>query len=291
MNQPFVPYSVAVVTPFDADGTLREAPVRDNLERLAGLGVPAFLVSGSTGEQHSMSVDEKIALYRWSVRAAGGRPVYAGVAALNTAHAVVLARGAEAAGAQGILLGFPPYLRLTALDARHYVRQVAASTALPIMVYNNPLRTAFDLVPEALEAVAGENPTVRAVKETGDPTRARSIRATLGPDFGVFSGSDRFIADHWSQGYTGLTSVAGNLWAAEMGAVVAALVAGRESEARGAVESLASRLQTVVEAQLPASLKFGLRTLGLPGGWCREPLGHLDPGVEAAIRDALTTSR
>jgi len=287
MSNPFLPYSVAVVTPFEADGTLAEAPVRAHLERLAGLGVPAFLVSGSTGEQHSMSVDEKVRLYGWAMKAAAGRPVYAGVAALNTAHAVALARGAEAAGAQGLLLGFPPYLRLTALDARHYAGRVAASTGLPIMVYNNPLRTAFDLTPATLDAIAAEHPTVKAIKETGDPTRAKTIRAALGADFGVFSGSDRAFVDHWDQGYTGLTSVAGNLWPAEMAQVVADLVAGRPDRARATVSALAPALQVVVETHLPASLKLGLRTLGLPGGWCRDPLGHLAPEVEAAIEAAL----
>lgn len=281
----FSRYSVAVVTPFERDGGLNEGPVRAHLDRLAGLGVPAFLVAGSTGEQHSMTVEEKSKLYRWAV--AGSVPVYAGVAAVRTSDAVTLARAAEAAGAQGILLGFPPYVRLTDLDARAYVRAVAAATALPLMLYNNPLRTAFDLLPATLFALADEIPSVQAVKETGDPSRARAIREALGNDFGIFSGSDRSIVDHWALGYNGLTSVAGNLWALEMGWVVEALAAGKVDRARTLLESLTPALRTVIETQLPSSLKFGLRTLGLPGGWCREPLGHLDRGIEADIQAVL----
>lgn len=285
MKTPFSRYCVAVVTPFGSDGSLTEGPVRAHLDRLAGWGVPAFLVAGSTGEQHSMTVEERALLYRWA--AAGRVPVYAGVAAVRTGDAVVLAQAAEAAGAEGILLGFPPYVRLTDLDARAYVGAVASATGLPLMLYNNPLRTAFDLQPATLAAVAEANPTVRAIKETGDPTRAAAILELLGPDFGVFSGSDRAFADHWSLGYTGLTSVAGNLWPAEMAAVVEALAAGEADRARGLLATLP--LRAVVEAHLPASLKFALRSRGLPGGWCRAPLGHLAPEVEAGILSALAS--
>lgn len=288
MKPTFSPYSVAMVTPFDADGSLSEGPVRAVVERLVGEGVPALLVSGSTGEQHSMTVDERAALYRWTVEAAGPIPVYAGVAAVRTGDAVRLARAAADAGAAGILLGFPPYLRITTLDARAYAGAVCRATDLPVMVYNNPLRTAFDLVPEALEALVADSKTVVAVKETGDPTRANEIKKRLGTGFQVFSGHDRSVADHWALGYDGLTSVAGNLWPREMALIVADLVAGRGGEARKRLESLP--LGGVIEAQLPASLKLALRLQGLPGGWCREPLGHLAPEVEHNIERLLSSS-
>lgn len=235
-----------------------------------------------------MSPDEKARLFRWAAR--GSVPFYAGVAAVRTQDAVALARSAEAAGAQGLLVGFPPYVRLTPGDARAYLKAVCQASGLPVMLYNNPLRTAFDLVPSLLEVLVDENPTVRAVKETGDASRAPHLKATLGGDFFLFSGSDRSIADHWDLGYDGLTSVAGNLWATEMSTIVADLEAGRGTEARSRLEELTPALQTVVEPHLPASLKYGLRALGLPGGWCREPLGHLEAGVEAGIRAALATS-
>jgi 4-hydroxy-tetrahydrodipicolinate synthase len=177
---------------------------------------------------------------------------------------------------------------MTGLDAQEYASEVCGATDLPVMVYNNPLRTAFDLGTDGLEALATRNPTVRAVKEAGDPNRAGETKKRLGTGFQVFSGHDRAFADHWALGYDGLTSVAGNLWPREMGAVVTALAGGRPDEARTRLAGLP--LQAVIEVQLPASLKLALRLRSLPGGWCRQPLGHLEPGAERELARQLAGS-
>jgi len=286
MPCPFLPYSVALVTPFDRDGSLKRRPVEALVDRVVAGGAPALLVSGSTGEQHSMTVDERARLVRWVVRATSV-PVYAGVAAVRTADAVALARKAASAGAAGLMVGFPPYVRLGTPDALAYLDRVVGATDLPVLIYNNPLRTAFDLSVDAMAEARDRNPRIAAVKQAGDPDRAPEIRRRLGPDFGVYSGSDRQVAAHWRRGYTGLTSIAGNLWTGEMGAVVEALVRGDFAGAEALLAPRADALATVVETQLPATLKHGLRFLGLPGGWCREPLGHLAPETERAVEAAL----
>jgi 4-hydroxy-tetrahydrodipicolinate synthase len=213
--------------------------------------------------------------------------VYAGVAAVRTSDAVTLAKAAEQAGARGILLGFPPYLRLTALDAQSYVKRVCEVTKLPLILYNNPIRTAFDLQPETLEVLVQKHPTIRALKEGGDPARASRIKSLLGKDFQILSGHDRTIAADWARGYDGLTSIAGNLWPREMAAVVEALDKGRTVEASALLAPLAPRIAAVVEPQVPSSVKYALRLNGLPGGWCREPLGHLGPELQQRVEAAL----
>jgi 4-hydroxy-tetrahydrodipicolinate synthase len=289
MAHPFSPFCVALVTPFTAEGELAEGPVRTLVAHLKTQGVGAFLVSGSTGEQHSMTLEERSRLYRWVVDEADpGVPVYAGVAAVRTADAVFLAHAAEKAGVKGVMVGFPPYVKLTALDAQAYVDRVCGATGLPAIIYNNPLRTAFDLLPETLEAMVLQNPTIKAVKETGDPTRASRIKAILGKDFQIFSGNDRTIVAAWSRGFDGLTSVAGNLWPRELASVVEALEKGRTVEASSLLAPLAPLVASVIEPQIPGSLKYGMRFLGLPGGWCREPLGHLGPDLEQRIEKALS---
>ncbi len=288
-SRPFGPYCVALVTPFTNEGELMEKAVKGLVGHLKSEGVPAFLVSGSTGEQHSMTVDERTNLYRWAVQEAGPLAVYAGVAAVRTSDAETLAKAAEKAGARGILLGFPPYVRLTAYDARAYVARVCAVTKLPLILYNNPLRTAFDLTPETLEVLVQDHPSIKALKEGGDAARASRIKGLLGKDFQIFSGHDRTIAADWARGFDGLTSIAGNLWPREMAAVVEALDRGRTVDASALLAPLAPQIAAVVEPQVPGSVKYALRFRGLPGGWCREPLGHLGPELEQRIESALGT--
>ena len=285
MNKSFSPYTVAMVTPFEEDGRLGETSVRALTRYLVETGVPALLVSGSTGEQHSMTVEEKAQLYAWTAKAAV--PVYAGVAAVRTSDAVRLAQAAERAGCAGIMLGFPPYVRLTALDALEYIRRVGAATPLPLLLYNNPLRTAFDLLPETLLQAVVEVPTVQAVKEAGDASRAAIYRQSLGDGFQVFSGGDRLIAESWAKGYNGLTSIAGNLWPREVAAIVEALASGDRARGEAFLKPLAPLFEAVIEPQLPSTLKYAMRLRGLPGGWCREPLGHLGTELERRVEAAL----
>jgi 4-hydroxy-tetrahydrodipicolinate synthase len=266
---------------------LTEQAVKGLIGHLKSQGVPAFLISGSTGEQHSMTVEERTNLYKWAVQEAGAVAVYAGVAAVRTSDAETLAKAAEKAGARGILLGFPPYVRLTAHDARSYVARICSVTKLPIILYNNPLRTAFDLVPETLEAMVQEHSSIRALKEGGDPARASRVKVLLGKEFQIFSGHDRTIAADWARGFDGLTSIAGNLWPREMAAVVEALDKGRTVDASALLAPLAPQIATIVEPQVPGSLKYALRLRSLPGGWCREPLGHLGPDLEQRIEAVL----
>lgn len=287
MKTPFLPFSAALVTPFLEDGSLAEAPVRDLVGLLKAEGIPAFLVSGSTGEQHSMTVDERCQLYAWAAAEAGQIPVYAGVAAVRTDDAVRLAAGAARAGARGLMLGFPPYLRPTFDDVRGYVRAVCSAAALPVLVYNNPARTGFDLLPDQLAVLAAENPSIRAVKEAGGLDRAAAHRKNLGHEFGIFAGNDRTAAEAWDAGFDGLTSIAANLWPRQMAGVAADLTSGRVAAAGRTLGTWAEALKTVVEVQLPASLKFALRLAGRPGGWCRQPLGHLGADREQAIRNLL----
>lgn len=290
-SRTFRSYCVALVTPFNAEGELTEDSVRRLVAHLKTHGVTSFLVSGSTGEQHSMTIEEKTLLYRWVVDEAGpALPVYAGVAAVRTSDAERLAKAAEAAGARGLLVGFPPYVRLTPFDAQTYAGRVCAASGLPVMLYNNPARTAFDLQPETLESLVRDHPAIKAIKETGDPARASRIKSLLGKDFQIFSGNDRTIVADWSRGFDGLTSVAGNLWPQEMASVVEALEKGRLVEASSLLAPLTPLLAAVIEPQNPGSLKHAMRFRNLPGGWCREPLGHLGRDLEQRIEGALGTS-
>ncbi|MGO4372206.1 dihydrodipicolinate synthase family protein [Paenibacillus sp. MCAF20] len=133
-----LPYSVAMITPFDEDERIDENGVVGMLEYYEANHVPALLLSGSTGEQHSLSVEERIHLYRTVKGAARSNlPLYAGVAAVRTRDAVKLAVEAEQAGIDAIMLGFPPYVRPNQREAALYVESVCSATSLPIMLYNN----------------------------------------------------------------------------------------------------------------------------------------------------------
>lgn len=282
----FVPYSVAMVTPFTQTGNLDEAAIASLIDFYQTKKVPALLICGSTGEQHSMTVDERKMLYRL-IKQHSSRELqlYAGVAAVQTKDAAELAGAAEQAGMNGIMLGMPPYVRVSQEEAVAYIKKIAEVCSLPILLYNNPLRTAVDLHAETIAKIVKEVPQIVAVKETGDPNKARVIKQLTGEKADVFSGFDLEVPFHFSIGYDGLTSVIGNLFPEEMNAVVGQLLRGNKE----AAEQLLERVKPVAEAltsmSSPTGLKYAMRKLGIAGGYAREPLGY-EPvaGMEAIDR-------
>jgi 4-hydroxy-tetrahydrodipicolinate synthase len=150
--------SFAIVTPFDHSNAVNLVALKavvDHVIKGAGgkRGVGSIIVSGSTGEQHSLTTAEKSDLFRAVVVSSAGRmPVVAGVAAVTTAEAVRQALAAKGAGCDGVMLGLPPYLTLRDEEFTAYVRAVVQSLSteesadgsfspsIPVLLYNNSVR-------------------------------------------------------------------------------------------------------------------------------------------------------
>lgn len=287
MNPPhFLPYSVAMITPFTPEDAVDEAGIRRMVDYYTEHQVPALLVSGSTGEQHSLTVDERIRLYRAVKTAASALPLYAGVASIRTRDAVRLAKEAEEAGYAAIMLGFPPYVRPNQQEGAQYVQAVCAATSLPVMLYNNPLRTGFSLEPGTLIGLVEECPQITALKEAGSPDHVTLTKKRLAPGFQVLSGSDLTIADFFDKGYDGLTSVAGNLFPLEMGRIIGLLREGRQGEARELLAELQPRLTLGGRIGWVRVIRHCFAALGLIGASCREPLTPLTAEEQAELAGA-----
>lgn len=282
----FLPYSVAMITPYTREDAVDEAGIRRMAEYFREHQVPALLVSGSTGEQHSLTVDERIHLYRAVKAAAAALSLYAGVASIRTRDAVRLAKEAELAGYAAIMLGFPPYVRPNQQEATQYVQAVCAATSLPVMLYNNPLRTGFTLEPETLVRLAESCPQITALKEAGSPDHVSSTKRRLAPSFQVLSGSDLTIADSFHQGYDGLTSVVGNLFPREMGRIIGLLREGQQGKARVLLAELQPRLALAGRIGWVRVIRHRFAVLGLISASCREPLTPLTEEEQAELAGA-----
>ncbi|MCK9859512.1 dihydrodipicolinate synthase family protein [Paenibacillus sp. ATY16] len=284
----FSPYSVAIITPFRQDDTIDEQGIHQMVQYYVKQQVPALLVGGSTGEQHSLSLEERILLYQRTRQAApADTPLYAGVAAIRTRDAVRLATEAEKAGHAAIMLGFPPYVRPSQREAALYVEAVCSATALPVMLYNNPVRTGFNLEPQTLIALAKKFPQIKALKEAGNPDVVRGITEELGADFQVLSGIDATIADYFSKGYNGLTSVAGSLFPTEMKVIVTLLSSGQQAEALLNLAVIQPKLERLGSIGWVRVIRHQFAAEGIIAGGFREPLTPLTPEEEEAVRTVL----
>jgi 4-hydroxy-tetrahydrodipicolinate synthase len=162
--KPFQGLSAFPITPADEHGHVDTEAHRRLLERLCAAGVDSIGLLGSTGIYAYLTREERRRTVAAAVACVAGRtPVIVGVGALRTDQAQELAKDAEAAGADGLLLAPVSYTPLTQVECFEHFRAVAAATRLPICIYNNPGTTHFTFGRDLLERLAGIE-TIRAVK-------------------------------------------------------------------------------------------------------------------------------
>ena len=209
-SRPFGSVLTAMVTPFTPDGELDLAAAGAVVEHLLAHGNDGIVVSGTTGEAPTTSDAEKDALLREVVTVAGGRAtVLAGVGSNDTRHTVELARAAEAAGADGLLVVTPYYSKPPQAGIIQHFRTVADSTGLDVLVYDIPGRAAVPITTESLITL-GEHPRIVAVKDAkGDLFEAATVMSRTG--LAYYSGADELNLAHLTQGAAGAVSVVGHV--------------------------------------------------------------------------------
>ncbi len=168
-------------------------------------GVSGLVALGSLGEAATLTLEEKFAVIETLVAAVGGKvPVVAAISSLSTTDAVALAKAVEARGAQGLMI-LPPYVyKGDWSEMKAYVGAILEATALPAMLYNNPVAYGTDFTPEQIQELAKDYANLRAVKESStDVRRVTAIRALIGDRLSIFVGVDDAIVEGIAAGATG----------------------------------------------------------------------------------------
>ena len=269
---PFGRLMTAMITPMAPDGAVDY----DGAAALAAYLVEnmrneGLVVNGTTGEAPTTTDAEKARLIEVVRAAVGGRAsVIAGVGTNVTAHTIELARQAEQAGADGLLV-VTPYYNKPAQDAlaAHFTA-VADSTGLPMIIYDIPGRTAVAVQTDTLVRVA-EHPRIVAVKDAkGDLAATSQVLARS--DLAYYSGDDPMNLPLWSVGGVGAISVTGHVVGDRIFEMLEAFTAGRVAEARALHLSMLPVNTGLFRNQAAVLTKAAMDLLGLPGGGVRGPL-------------------
>lgn len=222
----------AITTCFDEDLCVNHAFMTRHVQWLLDNGCTGIIALGSLGEAATLTFGEKVPLLRNAVTAAGRAPVVAAVSALSTTEAYALAKAAEQAGCQGLMV-LPPYVyRGDWREMKAHVAAVFAATPLPCMLYNNPVAYGTDFLPEQIAELAAEHSNLAAVKESStDVRRVTAIRALTGDRLRIFVGVDDAIVEGVAAGAVGWVAGLVNAFPAESVALFEAAIAGRSEEA------------------------------------------------------------
>jgi len=263
----------AMVTPFDADGTVDLEGAATVASHLAASGSDGLVVAGTTGEGPVLSDDERVELFR-AVVGAVGVPVIASTGTNDTAHSVRLTEQAAACGVHGVLAVTPYYNRPSPAGLSAHFRAVAAATDLPVLLYDIPVRTGRRIGPRLTLELARDVPTIVGVKDsTGDVAGAALVVAESPGGFDVYCGDDPLALPFASIGGAGVVSVAAH-WAGRLLAeMLSCHRSGDVDRAMVINQHLAEsyRFESSDEFPNPVPAKAACRALGLPVGQCRLP--------------------
>lgn len=276
----------AMVTPFNADGSVNYEKAADLAEWLINNGSDGLVVAGSTGEAATMSAEEKLELFRVVVnRINKCVPVIAGTGSNNTADSVKMTKMAEAMGVDGALIVGPYYNKPTQEGFYQHFAAVAQSTGLPIIVYNVPGRTASNISPAIVARLAADFENIVAIKEAaGNVAQVAELYSVLPEEFTIYSGDDGLIIPFMSVGATGLISVLSNIGGGILQDVMQAYEDGRVREAA----KLNARMVPLANAMFietnPIPVKAAVTLVtGIDAGQPRLPLTPMEPANKAKM--------
>lgn len=283
----------AMVSPFDADLKLNTAAARKLARHLVEHGSDGLVVSGTTGESPTLSMEEKIELFRVVVDEVGGKAtVVAGTGSYSTADSIALTEAASKTGVDAVMLVCPYYNKPSQEGLYRHFRAVAGSTHLPVMLYNIPGRTGVNLLPATVARLAEEAPNITAIKEAaGSIDQATELCRILPDGFGVYSGDDSLTLPLLSIGGRGVVSVAAHLVGERMQEIINAFGAGNTALAANIHRRLFPLMRGLFMDTNPVPVKAALNFLGFGVGGTRLPLAGLDTEKAEQLKDLMRGSK
>lgn len=278
----------AMVTPFDKHGEVDYGRTSKLIEHLLDTGTDGLVVAGTTGESPTLTTREKVELFKYVVKEVNGKvPVLAGTGSNNTRASIELTREVESIGVDGIMLVVPYYNKPSQEGLYQHFSQIAASTSLPVMLYNIPGRSSVNMTPETIIRLSQVDNIVSVKEASGDLDAVSQIIEETGDDFSVYSGDDGMTLPILSIGGTGVVSVAAHVIGKDMRAMVQNFLDGNVTEAAGIHRRIVPVVKALFQAPSPSPVKEALNEINVPVGSVRLPLIPLPDEEKANLTQTL----
>lgn len=274
----------AMVTAFHEDGSVNVEGTVQIANYLLDNGSDGILVCGTTGENPTISADDKLALFKAVAESCAHKGAIIANVGSNTTKGSVefLKKVCAIPGISGLLAVVPYYNKPNAEGQYLHFKALAQASSLPILIYNIPGRTGKAMDVSTMARLHQEFPqTIVGVKESsGSLDVVASIRHDLSNDFMIYSGDDGLTLPILSLGGVGVISVVSHLAGKEMNEMVEAFQAGKVKEAEAINQSLYGLAKAMFITTNPIPVKYACRQLGLPVGPFNLPM--CEPSQEEA---------
>ena len=285
----------AITTPFETDFSVNHEALAAHARWLIENGCAGIVALGSLGESATLSAAEKVQILETLRKALPAKvPVIAGIAGLSTPECVSLARSAELAACDGLMV-LPAYVyKGDWRETKAHYSAVIGATTLSCMLYNNPIAYGTDVTPDQLAELADRHTNLHAVKESsGDVRRVTHLRAQLGDRLNIFAGMDDMILESIPMGAVGWIAGLVNAFPAESVRVFELGRTGRLEEARALYEWFLPLLRLDTVPKFVQLIKLVQEEVGRGTATVRPPRLELD-GAErtqmlALIRQSIAS--
>lgn len=280
---------VALITPFDADGTIDFNALGHLIDHQLDGGMNYLVSLGTTGETATLSAQERKDVWKYTAEKVDGRvPLVAGIGGNNTAEIVEQIQDFDNAGYQAVLSVSPYYNKPTQEGIYQHYKAVAEASPLPIILYNVPGRTGSNITPETTVRLAHNVANIVATKEaSGNYEQFSKIMRDKPKDFILISGDDGATLPMMALGAVGTISVVANAFPTEVAHLTRLCLDGNFEEARQIHSKLLHITDLCFMEGNPAGVKSFLAHLGITTPHVRLPLVEASENLAQAIKVTL----
>ncbi|UTD28822.1 4-hydroxy-tetrahydrodipicolinate synthase [Bradyrhizobium sp. WD16] len=277
----------ALVTPFK-NGAVDEEGFRSFVNWQIEEGTHGLVPVGTTGESPTLSHDEHKRVVECCIAEAKGRvPVIAGAGSNSTKEAVELARHADAAGADAVLVVTPYYNKPTQEGLYQHFKAINDAIGIPILIYNIPPRSVIDMSVDTMKRLF-ELKNIAGVKDaTASMVRVSQQRAALGEDFNQLSGEDATALGFNAHGGHGCISVTSNVAPRLCSEFQTACLRGDYAAALAVHDKLMPLHVNLFIESNPSPIKYALSLISKMSDHVRLPLVTVSEQTKAAVRSAM----
>lgn len=278
-----------IITPYDSDGNILWDALESAIEFLVDKGVQGIVSGGSTGENYSQSIEERLELAKFTKEKLAGRvPLIVGTGTMRTPDSIALAEGAKEMEADAIMIASPPYAVPTERENAINALQIDRVANLPIILYNYPGRMSVNMGEEFLDRV-GQSSNFRAIKESSGDINRVHLLARDYPHIQLSCGMDDQALEFFAWGARSWVCAGSNFLPKEHYELYKTCIINGDFNTGRKIMSAMMPLMRVLEqgGKFIQCVKYGVELAGLQSGSPRPPLKPLNKDEKRELEQVI----
>ena len=284
----FTGAGVAIITPFNEDGSVNYESFANIIEYQIKTGTDAIVVCGTTGESATLNHEDHINVIKYCVDVTNHRiPVIAGTGSNDTDYAVRLSNDAEKCSVDALLMVTPYYNKTSQRGLVAHYNYVADRVSKPIILYNVPSRTGVNILPETYAQLAQHERIVAVKEANGNVSAIVKTAALCGDNLTIYSGDDDQATAIMSLGGKGVISVLSNVAPKAAHDIVQKYLDGDPAESLRLQIEWLDLCNALFSDVNPIPVKEAMNMMGFNAGPCRLPLYEMDKASKEKLYSVL----